>query len=368
MATNAHGPTQLGVQRLDGVGGVDDSAHSLREGEERNDVLPLPPPDLSDRLVFSSPGARVKGFQGLSAGLGILGAVDFSQLGDDRLPVLPGDEIERVSNEMHDAGLHRSFREDGVDRLGKAFEAVDDGDQDVLDAAGLQFVHNPQPELRALGVFDPEPEDVLGAFGRDAERDVDGLVANQALVADLDAQGVEKHQGIARLQWPVLPFRDRLQNRVGDRRNQVRRHFEAVELQQMALDLAHRHAARIHRHDPVVEAGKPPLVALDQLRIEGSFSIARNADVDLRRLGQNRLLRIAVAVVLAARRRPILQMIVKLGAQNPLGQSLLQLVKQAVFRKHRLRVSPIQKLIQGVLLDRHTRPPSARLWPPTQNS
>jgi hypothetical protein len=34
----------------------------------------------------------------------------------------------------------------------------------------------------------------------------------------------------------------------------------------MALDLAHRHAAR---------SCCPPLVALDQLRIEGSFSIAR---------------------------------------------------------------------------------------------
>ena len=36
----------------------------------------------------------------------------------------------------------------------------------------------------------------------------------------------------------------------------------------MALDLAHRHAARVHRHDLVVETGKPSLIALDQLRIE----------------------------------------------------------------------------------------------------
>ena len=81
----------------------------------------------------------------------------------------------------------------------------------------------------------------------------------------------------------------------------------------MALDLAHRHAARVHRHDLVVEAGKPSLIALDQLWIERAFPVARNADVDLRRLRQDRLLRIAVAPVLGAVRGFTVETIVQLG-------------------------------------------------------
>jgi hypothetical protein len=56
----------------------------------------------------------------------------------------------------------------------------------------------------------------------------------------------------------------------------------------MTLDLANRHAARVHRHDLVVEAGKPALVALDQLRIECAFPIARNANRSARHVRRAR--------------------------------------------------------------------------------
>ena len=131
----------------------------------------------------------------------------------------------------------------------------------------------------------------------------------------------------------------------------------------MALDLPHAHAARIHRHDLVVEAGKASLIALDQLRIERPLPIARNPDVELRAFRQNRLLRIAVAPVRSAFRRFALQMVVQLGVQNPLRQSLLQLIKKPILGKDGLRVPALQKLVQRVLLDRHIRPPPARLWP-----
>ena len=45
----------------------------------------------------------------------------------------------------------------------------------------------------------------------------------------------------------------------------------------------------------LVEAGKTPLIALDQLRIERSLPIARDANADLGGLRPHRLLRIAVA-------------------------------------------------------------------------
>jgi hypothetical protein len=58
---------------------------------------------------------------------------------------------------MHDAGLHPRLWERGLDRFGEAFEAVDAGDQDVLDAALLEIGQDLQPELRALGLLKPHP-------------------------------------------------------------------------------------------------------------------------------------------------------------------------------------------------------------------
>jgi hypothetical protein len=52
-------------------------------------------------------------------------------------------------------------------------------------------------QICALGRLDPEPEDVLRPVGGDAERQIDRLVADQTLVADLDANGVEENQRIA---------------------------------------------------------------------------------------------------------------------------------------------------------------------------
>src|SRR5829696_4492620 len=57
-----------------------------------------------------------------------------------------------------------------------------------------------QPELGAFGVLDPQAENVLGAVRLDAEGDVDRLVADHALVSDLDPHGVEEDERVTRLQ------------------------------------------------------------------------------------------------------------------------------------------------------------------------
>ena len=87
---------------------------------------------------------------------------------------------------MNDAGLHRCLGEDRDDRLGKALQAVDDGDQHVLDAAIFQLVHHAQPEFGAFVLLEPQPQDLLGAISAHAERDVHCLIADQPFVTDLD--------------------------------------------------------------------------------------------------------------------------------------------------------------------------------------
>ena len=264
-----------------------------------------------------------------------------------------------------------SFKRDDATRPAHKIHdspSVNDSDQNITDASVLQLVHDAQPELGAFGVFDPKAQNILRSVRLDAKCNIDGFVAHQALVADFDPQRVEEDQRIARLQRAVLPFANRFQNRVRHRRDQIGRNFEPIDLKQMTLDLPHRHPARIHGYDLVVEAGKSPLVASDQLRIESSFTVTRNTKIELRRLGDHALLRIAVPMVLLALGRLAIKMIVDLSVQHTLRQSLLQLVEQAILIENLLRIAAIQKLIQSVFLDRHNRPPSASLWPRTQDS
>src|ERR687893_1130114 len=100
---------------------------------------------------------------------------------------------------MHDARLDLGLRKHRADRFGEALQAVDDRDQDVLHATVLQLVHHPQPELGALGLLDPETQYLLGAVWPDAKSDIDGLVADRALVPDLDPDRVEEDQRVERL-------------------------------------------------------------------------------------------------------------------------------------------------------------------------
>jgi hypothetical protein len=79
-------------------------------------------------------------------------------------------------------------------------------------------------------------------------------------------------------------------------------HLGAVLLGQEALDLAHRHAARVHRHDLVVEAGEAALVLGDEQRLEAAFAVARHLDAHRAVLGQHGLAAAAVAMVVRPRR------------------------------------------------------------------
>ena len=88
----------------------------------------------------------------------------------DAFAILPGGKIHRMANEVDDGGLHDSLREHCIDRLGKALQTVDDRDQNVLGAPGLELVDDAQPELGALGLLDPDAENLLGAVRQDAER------------------------------------------------------------------------------------------------------------------------------------------------------------------------------------------------------
>jgi hypothetical protein len=198
---------------------------------------------------------------------------------------------------VHDARLQRGCREYRSERLADALEAIGDRDQDVAHAAGLQVVEHLHPEFGALGVLDPQSQDVARAVGQHAQGQVDRLVAHHRLFADLHAQRVEEDHRVHRLQRARLPGPDLGHHRVGDRADELRADLGAVLLGEETLDLAHRHAARVHGHDLVVEAGEAALVLGDQDRLERALPVARHLDTQRPILGQHGLAAGAVAMV-----------------------------------------------------------------------
>ena len=155
---------------------------------------------------------------------------------------------------------------------------------------------------------------------------MDRLVANHPFVSDLDPERIEEDERINRIERPLLPGRHFIEYGIGHRADQIGRDIDAVKIMQMSHDLARAHAARVHRDDLLIEAGKASLIFGDQLRIEARLPVAGNINHKLAGIGHHRLAAIAVAVVVSLILLP--KMIIHLGIQSALGQRLLQIVEQ----------------------------------------
>jgi len=63
-------------------------------------------------------------------------------------------------------------------------------------------VRDARPEAGALGLLDPEAEAVAFALERDTDRDVDGLLAHDLLVADRHLHRVQVDDDVQLLERP----------------------------------------------------------------------------------------------------------------------------------------------------------------------
>lgn len=95
---------------------------------------------MADRRVFPTPWTILESAERRLGGDGIDGPVNVLQGRGDGLAVLVGDEVEALPQQVNDAGLNCRLGESGIDRVGEALEAIDDGDENILDTAVPQFV------------------------------------------------------------------------------------------------------------------------------------------------------------------------------------------------------------------------------------
>jgi hypothetical protein len=142
----------------------------------------------------------------------------------------------------------------------------------------LELGQDLQPELRALGPLEPDPEHVALPVGVDADRYVARVVSHGLPVADLHDQRVEVDDRVDRVQRPLLPSLGVLEDRVGDLRDQIRRHVGAVDLLQIPLDLADRQPTAVQGDHLLVEPDPPRLALAHDLRLERAVAIPRRTD------------------------------------------------------------------------------------------
>src|SRR4029453_1066538 len=154
-------------------------------------------------------------------------------------------------------------------------------------------------------------------------------VEHTLVLADLHHQGVEEDDWINVVQRSGLPCLDLIHYGVGDVRDQGRRNIRAVDVLQLALDVADRHAPSVHRQDLVIKPLQAGLTLWYYLWFEFTIPVARNSETEFSLVAEHSLLAVAVSAILTALAGAlallIAQVIVHLGFQAALDKGLREL-------------------------------------------
>src|SRR3546814_1665806 len=90
-------------------------------------------------------------------------------------------------------------------------------------------------------LFEPQAQNLFAAIGADAERDMEGLVADHAFIPDLDPDRVEEDQRINRVKRPLLPGGELVEDRIGHRADQIGRDVDTVQIDRKSTRLNSSH-------------------------------------------------------------------------------------------------------------------------------
>src|SRR5690606_37283036 len=141
-------------------------------------------------------------------------------------------------------------------------------------------------------------------------------------------------------------------------RDQRGRDLDLVELLEMPLDLARRHAARVEREHLLIEARETTPALREQSGFEAALAISGHRDLDLRGVRLHPLGHAAIARVLAIAPFGGVLLVAEvrrhLPFQRTLHQPLRQLRQQHLFPEDLLRLLAFQQTVQ-VLVDSRFR-------------
>src|SRR6478672_6198915 len=237
---------QAHMQRLHRIGRVDHPPHLRRKLEKWNHSLPVLPPQPSNRWVFLAPlGDEL--VQLLFGTLFGARPVDRLQVRRYRPALFPAHVIQAGPYHMHDAQLDSSLWIDALDCLRKSFQSVHTDNQDILHSTVLEFRQHSEPEFGAFVAARPQTQDVFLPFQVHPNGHIHGPIVHPAFMPHFHVQRIQIHDPVERVQRPALPALHLLRYPVGHFRYQGRTDLDPVDLLQMALDIASRHASRIHR-------------------------------------------------------------------------------------------------------------------------
>jgi hypothetical protein len=286
------------------------------------------------------------------------GGVDRLEVFRDDAPVFLRGVLERISQEMNNAGLHDCLLPHRAHRIRQAFQPVADQQAHVPHTAVLDFRQDPQPELGALPVAvlpSPQAQHVTLAVHGDAQGQVDGPVGDLAL-ADLHVNGIDKQDGINRVERPALPFRHAFHHPVGDRGNSLLRHLRAIDLGQVRADLPVGQPFRRQGNHHLLHPGQPPLPFGDDFRLETRIRVPRHQELHWPSPGEHGLGPVPIAGIAAITAGRVMlavaEVVIQLALQGTLDHHLGQPAQQPALagQLQPAAAGPLGKLPQQLLI------------------
>lgn len=136
------------------------------------------------------------------------------------LVVFPTHIAQRLTHHVHDTEPDTRIGVFSLYSVGEAFEAINTGDQNILQAAALEFDHHRQLELGAFGFRQPQAQQLLVAAHIDAQRQVRRSVDHPLVFPDFQYDAFQVNNGIDHIQQPGLPLDNMVDNAIGDLGNQ----------------------------------------------------------------------------------------------------------------------------------------------------
>ena len=198
---------------------------------------------------------------------------------------------------MDDTPLQTALGIDRPDGLHHAAQTVSAEQIHIQNTPAFEVIQHIQPKFAALMRSDPDDQDILPTVHGDAQHHIGRLGHIPVIFLNLIVDGVHEHEGVDRLQWTVLPGRHFRHDLLRNLAHQLRGDLHIVQALDLLGNVPLTHPAGVQGKNLVLHALGVSVILSNDFRLIIAFPVSGHQDVDLPKLGLDRLLRIAIAVV-----------------------------------------------------------------------